>query len=154
MNRYIPTGNERISLPKINEATAGIEDFTYLSMQHKGLIEVRGSENTPLIRPFLTIGGKELPLTRLHWRREHDWIPSLTAKAGDLDFSMVVLDDLGNGYVFTNIHNRDDARCYCKRILNGASKHPLSDEEKEVLEYALNNDVDYSRSSRGTVTVK
>ena len=73
---------------------------------------------------------------------------------GELSFSMVVLDDLGNGYVFTNIHNRDDARCYCKRILNGASKHPLSDEEKEVLEYALNNDVDYSRASRGTVTVK
>ena len=38
MNRYLPTGNEMISLPKINEETAGIEDFTYLSMQHKGLI--------------------------------------------------------------------------------------------------------------------
>lgn len=36
MERYIPTGNEMISLPKINEFTAGIEDFTYLSMQHKG----------------------------------------------------------------------------------------------------------------------
>lgn len=45
MERYIPTGNEMISLPKINEATAGIEDFTYLSMQHKGLIEVRGSDD-------------------------------------------------------------------------------------------------------------
>ncbi len=50
---------------------------------------------------------------------------------GELSFSMAVLDDLGNGYIFTNIHNRDDARCYCKRILNGESKHPLSDEEKE-----------------------
>ncbi len=49
---------------------------------------------------------------------------------GELSFSMAVLDDLGNGYIFTNIHNRDDARCYCKRILNGESKHPLSDEEK------------------------
>lgn len=47
MDRYIPTGNEMISLPKINENTAGIEDFTYLSMQHKGLIEVRGSKNPP-----------------------------------------------------------------------------------------------------------
>lgn len=52
MNRYLPTGNEMISLPKINENTAGIEDFTYLSMAHKGLIEVRGGENTPLIVPF------------------------------------------------------------------------------------------------------
>ena len=64
---------------------------------------------------------------------------------GELSFSMAVLDDLGNGYIFTNIHNRDDARCYCKRILNAESKHPLSDEEKEVLEYALNNETSYSR---------
>lgn len=67
---------------------------------------------------------------------------------GELSFSMAVLDDLGNGFIFTNIHNRDDARCYCKRILNGESKHPLSDEEKEVLEYALNNEVSYSRTVR------
>lgn len=67
---------------------------------------------------------------------------------GELSFSMAVLDDLGNGYIFTNIHNRDDARCYCKRILNGESKHPLSDEEKEVLEYTLNSEVDYSRVTR------
>lgn len=68
---------------------------------------------------------------------------------GELSFSMAVLDDLGNGYIFTNIHNRDDARCYCKRIINGESKHPLSDEEKEVLEYTLNSEVSYSRSGRG-----
>lgn len=73
---------------------------------------------------------------------------------GELSFSMAVLDDLGNGYIFTNIHNRDDARCYCKRILNGESKHPLSDEEKEVLEYALNNEVDYSRTARNAAAVK
>lgn len=95
MNRYIPTGNERISLPKINETTGGIEDFTYLSMQHKGLIEVRGSEQTPLIQPFLSRGGEAVPLESLQWRREHFWIPALTAKAGDLDFSMVVLPPVG-----------------------------------------------------------
>ena len=68
---------------------------------------------------------------------------------GELSFSMAVLDDLGNGYIFTNIHNRDDARCYCKRIINGESKHPRSDEEKEVLEYALNNEASYRRTMRG-----
>lgn len=73
---------------------------------------------------------------------------------GELSFSMAVLDDLGNGYIFTNIHNRDDARCYCKRILNGESKHPLSDEEKEVLEYAINNEVNYSRTARNTAVGK
>ena len=95
MNQYIPTGNEMISLPKINEDTAGIEDFTYLSMQHKGLIEVRGSENTPLIQPFVVIDGEATPLTELIWNREHDWIPSVTAKAGTLNFSMVILPPIG-----------------------------------------------------------
>ena len=65
---------------------------------------------------------------------------------GELSFSMAVLDELGNGYIFTNINNRDDARCYCKRIEGGHSKHPLSDEEKEVLERALNTVPTYSRA--------
>lgn len=95
MERYLPTGNEMISLPKINEYTAGIEDFTYLSMQHKGLIEVRGSEQTPLIAPFVQMNGQEVPLTELHWHREHYWIPALTAKAGNLDFAMTVLTPVG-----------------------------------------------------------
>lgn len=68
---------------------------------------------------------------------------------GELSFSMAVLDDLGTGFIFTNIHNRDDARCYCKRVVNGESKHPLSEEEKDVLEQALNNAPTYSRASRG-----
>lgn len=95
MDRYIPTGNEMISLPKINEKTAGIEDFTYLSMQHKGLIEVRGSNTMPLMMPFVEIDGQEMPLTDLRWNREHYWIPSVTAKAGGYDFSMTVLTPVG-----------------------------------------------------------
>lgn len=95
MERYLPTGNEMISLPKINESTAGIEDFTYLSMQHKGLIEVRGSDSTPLIQPFMIINGKDIPLTGLKWNRERYWIPTLVAKAGSNDFTMTVLAPVG-----------------------------------------------------------
>lgn len=73
---------------------------------------------------------------------------------GELSFSMAVLDDVGNGFVFTNIHNRDDARCYCKRILSGESKHPLSEEEKDVLEYAINGDSSYSRTAKPTATAR
>lgn len=95
MDRYLPTGNEMISLPKINENTAGIEDFTYLSMAHKGLIEVRGGEKTPLIVPFLQIDGVEIALTDKIWHREHYWIPALSAKAGSHDFSLTVLTPVG-----------------------------------------------------------
>lgn len=95
MERYLPTGNEMVSLPKINETTAGIEDFTYLSMQHKGMIEVRGTEEKPLIQPFVILDGQEIPLTDLKWSREHFWIPSLRAKAGAHDFAMTVLTPIG-----------------------------------------------------------
>lgn len=112
MERYIPTGNEVISLPKINEATAGIEDFTYLSMRHKGLIEVRGSNSMPLIQPFVILNGQELPLTGLKWTREHFWIPTLAAKAGNNGFAMTILTPVGErGFAmklsFTAAENAD-----------------------------------------------
>lgn len=112
MERYIPTGNEMISLPKINEATAEIEDFTYLSMQHKGLIEVRGSDSMPLIQPFVRVNGQEFPLTGLKWTREHYWIPSLAAKAGNNAFVMTILAPVGErGFAmklsFTAAENAD-----------------------------------------------
>lgn len=95
MERYLPTGNEMISLPKINEKTAGIEDFTYLSMHHKGMIEVRGSDTTPLMQPFVLINGQNVSLSELRWDREHYWIPALRAKAGNHSFSMTVLTPVG-----------------------------------------------------------
>ena len=110
MDRYLPTGNEMISLPKINENTAGIEDFTYLSMQHKGLIEVRGNESKPLIAPFVQIGGERISLSNMIWTREHYWIPSLSAKAGSHDFSMKVLTPIGErGFAMKlTFHAADD----------------------------------------------
>lgn len=100
MERYIPTGNEMISLPKINEQTAGIEDFTFLSMQHKGMIEVRGSEDYPLIQPFLQINNEEVTLTDLQWSRDCYWLPKLNAKAGKHSFSMTILPPIGErGFV-------------------------------------------------------
>lgn len=48
MDKYLPTGNDFVSLPRINERTGGIEDITFLYMAAKGLIDIRGSESTPL----------------------------------------------------------------------------------------------------------
>lgn len=95
MDRYLPTGNERISLPKINESTAGIEDFTFLSMQHKGMVEVRGSKTAPLIQPFVVLDGQEISLSELTWRREQYWLPSLQAKVQNHNFTMTVLTPIG-----------------------------------------------------------
>ena len=36
MERYLPTGNEQISIPRLNEVTAAIEDITFLYMACRG----------------------------------------------------------------------------------------------------------------------
>lgn len=95
MERYLPTGNEMISLPKINQQTAGIEDFTFLSMQHKGLIEVRGTDTAPLMEPFFFIDNEQMQLSCLNWTRVHFWIPTLQAKLGCHDFFMTILTPVG-----------------------------------------------------------
>jgi hypothetical protein len=95
MERYIPTGNEMVSLPKINEITAGIEDMTFLSMLQKGMIEVRGTQEEPLMQPFVCIDGKAVALSDMNWSREHFWLPKLTAEAGNHDFTMTILPPVG-----------------------------------------------------------
>src|SRR5699024_6206014 len=91
MDQYLPTGNEMISLPKLNAATAGIETFTFLSMRLKGLVDVRGGADCPLFQPLIMLNGAETKLTDLSWHREAHWIPKLTARAGMHTFTMTVL---------------------------------------------------------------
>ena len=95
MERYLPTGNAFLSLPKINEKTAGIEDLTFLSMHHKGMIEIRGGEELPLARPFLQADGHPLPLTQMQWSRDSFWLPVLKGKAGSIEFTMTILTPIG-----------------------------------------------------------
>ena len=95
MERYLPTGNAFLSLPKINEQTAGIEDLTFLSMQHKGMIEIRGGEEMPLARPFLQADGHPLPLTQMQWSRDSFWLPVLKGKARGIEFTMTILTPIG-----------------------------------------------------------
>ena len=42
MERYLPTGSEQVSLPRVNEINAGVEDLTFLHMASRGLIDLRG----------------------------------------------------------------------------------------------------------------
>lgn len=71
---FIPTANEYIALPTINEETANIEDLTFLHMGLKGMIEVSGS---PFIQPF--IEGENHSFT---WSKTQYWIPSATSVTG------------------------------------------------------------------------
>ena len=95
MERYLPTGNEMISLPKLNADTAAIEDLTFLSMQQRGMIELCGTENVPLMQPFIQIDQEELALTGLQWSREHFWIPSGHKETEQATVKFTVLTPVG-----------------------------------------------------------
>ena len=44
MERYLPTGSELLSLPRVNEKNGAVEDLGFLHMGSRGLIELRGGE--------------------------------------------------------------------------------------------------------------
>jgi len=52
---------------------------------------------------------------------------------GMMSFSAALLDDAGNGLVLTSINGRSETRTYAKGVQAGASEHPLSPEELEVV---------------------
>lgn len=58
-------------------------------------------------------------------------------KGGDQSFSVALLDDHGDGVVFSGLHSRTDVRVYAKPIVGGSSTYALTDEEKEAIHRAL-----------------
>ncbi len=94
MEQYLATGNEYVSLPAINERSGAIEDMSFLYMSLKGMIDVRGGER-PLIAPFVSLGGRELPLEETEFCRLHWWIPKMQARVGEHRLEMTVLCPVG-----------------------------------------------------------
>lgn len=89
--QYMPTGNQFISLPKVCEDNASIEDFAFLHMGYKGLIDIRGTEEKPLIQPFFQINDKAQALSNLEWERLGYWIPSFSCYSDGLALQGVFL---------------------------------------------------------------
>ena len=55
---------------------------------------------------------------------------------GQQSFATALLDEKGNGVVFSGIHSRDDVRVYSKNVSNFASERELSAEEKGAIDEA------------------
>ncbi|MBI2640692.1 MAG: DUF4446 family protein [Candidatus Sungbacteria bacterium] len=56
---------------------------------------------------------------------------------GDQSFILTMLDREDNGVLISSLYAREGARVYAKNIERGKSKHPLSEEEKGVLEETI-----------------
>ena len=89
---YQVTGNEYLSLPTIRENDGAVEGVTFLYMQVKGLLEIRGTDG--LIRPYVELDGQRLPLCPV-WSREHCWIPRFVSEEQKLLFTCTYLTPVG-----------------------------------------------------------
>lgn len=57
---------------------------------------------------------------------------------GDQSFSLVLLDNKGNGVVITSLHARSGTRVFAKYISKGeAGKYRLSEEERQLVKKAM-----------------
>lgn len=106
MKRYVPTGNEQIALPLIEEGSGAIESINFLHMGYKGIVEITGdlAKDLPLFEPYIEAGGRKLQLRNLRWRRLNDWVPAFEAQAegsADLAFEGTLLAPVGErGFVY------------------------------------------------------
>lgn len=57
----------------------------------------------------------------------------------DLSFAIAMLDAQDNGIVLNGIYSRDGSYVYSKPVTNGQSTYQLSDEEKEAIQLAKEN---------------
>ena len=56
---------------------------------------------------------------------------------GLLSFAVALLDDRGNGLVFSSIYGRSESRTYAKPVIERSSSYELSPEEREAIRLAL-----------------
>lgn len=132
---YIPTGNEWASLPTIREQTAELESFSFLHMSGKGLIEQRGDDKTPLMKPFFIVNDKQEELSDLHWRRRSFWIPEFEGSAGQLQVKGTILSPIDErGFIYRlQICNLTEHPVDCTFGLMGlwaSSIHCVNEEKK------------------------
>ena len=98
---YQVTGNEYIALPTLREADAALESLSFLHMGAKGMLELHGTQERPLLAPFVQREGSETPLTGLRWERLYSWIPRFTTELCGLALEGVLLtpiDERGFGW--------------------------------------------------------
>lgn len=60
---------------------------------------------------------------------------------GDQSFAIALLDQRGNGVVFSSLHNRNETRVYAKPVEAGRSAYALSDEEAQAVAQAMGSQV-------------
>lgn len=98
---YLPTGNDYLSIPTLYSENAAIESINFLHMGYRGLVELTGSKESPLIAPYLTINGAKVQLQGLTWEREGYWLPRFGFRNPEIELRGVICAPLGErGFLY------------------------------------------------------
>ncbi|MDR3494853.1 MAG: glycoside hydrolase family 125 protein, partial [Ancalomicrobiaceae bacterium] len=91
----VPTGNEWLSMPDIRAADGAVMSFNVLSKRYRGLLQARGPQGRPVIRPVVSIDGREVELGGLAWSVIAFWIPVARATIDGLEIELTYCAPLG-----------------------------------------------------------
>jgi hypothetical protein len=133
---YLPTGNERISIPTLF-TDGSIESINFISMRHRGLIEMIGNKemSKPFIRPILSINGEQFK-GKLEWERESYWIPKFQAEDNGIKWSGEISAPIGERgfYYLLEAENKGKQSVSLQMGLEGCWAQTLNsiNESKEV----------------------
>jgi hypothetical protein len=145
--------------------------FRQLSLMRRSVtILKRGVEGTSLVDKVATQATQIDDLYRLldEQAKQKDYLTDVLAgtlqrvavvrydafedMGGKLSYSATLLDENGDGVIFTSIYGRNENRTYAKAVRAGAASHVLSREESESLHKALSVKPPLIRSRRGRAT--
>ncbi|HBG15327.1 MAG TPA: hypothetical protein DDW93_00975, partial [Firmicutes bacterium] len=80
--KFYPVSNEWVALPEIT-GDGGIHSLNVLSESHKGMLEVGGDKNDPLLKPFIKVNGEPINIGAASWSRLEDWIPTFKVSSNE-----------------------------------------------------------------------
>jgi len=93
------------------------------------------AESADLIRSQFNVAGTVDPRAIRHVSVVR--YDALKEMAGQLSFSVALLDAAGDGLVLTSINGRSETRTYAKIVSGGRGVQPLSPEEEQSVRSAL-----------------
>lgn len=109
MEHYVVTGNDFVSLPKIDERKGSIENFTFLYMGAKGLYQVAGNSRLPFLRPFLTVNGKRIETEKAEHSKICFWIPEFNFRFDGGELHMTVFAPTESRGFMVRLRFRNDS---------------------------------------------
>jgi hypothetical protein len=102
-NDVVPTGNEWLSMPDIRASDGSVMSFNVLSKSYRGLLQARGPQGGPLIRPLVIVDGCDMRFTGLVWSVLAFWIPVARVTIDGVEIELTYCAPLGSRAAFLHM---------------------------------------------------